>query len=222
MSIRNGLLALLTEAPKYGYQLRSEFEERTGSAWPLNVGQVYSTLARLERDGLVESLDHGTDDEGRATYAITPAGRADVARWFAAPVSRLDRPRDELAIKLALAVTVPGVDVAAVVQAQRGDTMRALQDYTRLKAAAAGERPADLAWSLVLDSMIFAAEAEARWLDHCEGRLASRAATRRTAHDTAHDTAHVHQGDPVPTEPVPTDRAATAPSPTATRIGGRR
>ncbi|MDH4147522.1 MAG: PadR family transcriptional regulator, partial [Acidimicrobiia bacterium] len=53
MSIRHGLLALLSEGPKYGAQLRTEFEERTGATWPLNVGQVYTTLSRLERDGLV-------------------------------------------------------------------------------------------------------------------------------------------------------------------------
>jgi DNA-binding PadR family transcriptional regulator len=55
MSVRHALLALLSEGPKYGLQLREEFEARTGDVWPLNVGQVYTTLQRLERDGLVES-----------------------------------------------------------------------------------------------------------------------------------------------------------------------
>ena len=73
-------------------------------------------------------------------------------------------------MKLALALTTPGVDVRAVVQTQRGATMRTLQDYTRLKTSA--DRPADLAWRLVLDSMLFQAEAEMRWLDHCEASLA--------------------------------------------------
>ncbi len=57
VSVRHALLALLSEGPKYGLQLREEFEARTGEVWPLNVGQVYTTLQRLERDGLVESDD---------------------------------------------------------------------------------------------------------------------------------------------------------------------
>jgi DNA-binding PadR family transcriptional regulator len=174
VSIRQGLLALLEQGPMYGYQLRAEFESRTGATWPLNVGQVYTTLGRLERDGLVEPL--GDDGEGHAVYRITAAGRAEVTTWFSTPVSRDAPPRDELAIKLAMAVTVPGVDVRTVVQGQRTATIRALQDYTRLKARATeGTAPADLAWLLVLDSLVFAAEAEVRWLDHCEARLARAA-----------------------------------------------
>jgi DNA-binding PadR family transcriptional regulator len=167
MSIRQALLTLLDEEPRYGYQLRAEFEARTGATWPLNVGQVYTTLTRLERDRLVAAA--GSDDEGRALYRLTKAGREEVRRWFATPVDRERPPRDELAIKLALAVTVPGVDVRAVVQAQRTSTVTALQEYTRLKARASD---ADLAWLLVLDSLVFQAEAEVRWLDHCEARLA--------------------------------------------------
>ena len=91
-------------------------------------------------------------------------------------MERSTPPRDELAIKLALAVTVPGVDVPAVIQRQRTATLRALQDYTRLKARALDESD-DLAWLLVLDSLIFAAEAEVRWLDTCEARLARAART---------------------------------------------
>ena len=135
MAIRNGLLALLERGPKYGYQLRSEFEASTGSTWPLNIGQVYTTLARLERDGLVEPAGDG-EDESRVTYRLTAAGHEEVRRWFSTPVERRSRPRDELAIKLALALTTPGVDVHAVVQAQRTATLRALQDLTRLKVRA--------------------------------------------------------------------------------------
>lgn len=181
MSIRHGLLALLTEEPKYGYQLRAEFEERTGATWPLNVGQVYTTLGRLERDGLVVAAE--TDDEGRHRYAITDEGRAEVATWFAAPVPRESAPRDELAIKLAIALTVPGVDVSTMVQTQRSETMRTLQNYTRLKAHA---DDAELAWLLALDALLFQAEAELRWLDHCEERLSHGApAPRRAAPDHA-------------------------------------
>ena len=196
MSVRQAMLALLEQGPMYGYQLRAEFEQRTGETWPLNIGQVYTTLARLERDGLVEVVGRGgaddpdpdPDDPRRSdsdrtpiSYRTTEAGRSEVSEWFATPVSRAQPPRDELAIKLAIAVTLPGVDLTAILQRQRSATMGAMQDYTRLKRsgrAADPTEPADLAWSLVLDSLVFDAEAEIRWLDHCEARL-RRAANAR-------------------------------------------
>jgi DNA-binding PadR family transcriptional regulator len=176
MSIRHGLLALLERGPSHGYQLRAEFDAATGATWPLNVGQVYTTLDRLERDGLV-AQDGEPDSDGRIAYRITDDGRRELTSWFASPVTRQGAPRDELAIKLALAVTTPGVDVLTVVQTQRTATMTGLQNLTRLKARADGD-DGDLAWSLVLDSLLFRSEAEIRWLDHCEARVA-RAAARR-------------------------------------------
>lgn len=172
MSVKLGLLALLAEEPTYGARLRAEFEARTGGTWPLNIGQVYTTLGRLERDGLVSQVD-GPDEEGRITYALTDAGRAEVDGWWRTPVDRGDTPRDELVIKLALAVTAPGVDVARVVQTQRTATLRQLRDLTTLKRSASprsGE--VDLAWLLVLENLVFSAEAEVRWLDHVETTLA--------------------------------------------------
>jgi DNA-binding PadR family transcriptional regulator len=180
MSVKHALLSLLEQEPMYGYQLRQEFEARTGGTWPLNVGQVYTTLTRLERDGLVEPAAHDeaaeqsgdTQTQTQVRYRLTEAGRDEVATWFTTPVTRTQPARDELAIKLALAVTVPGVDVGTLIQRQRSASMQALQDYTRLKRQAGGEQErADLAWGLVLDSLVFAAEAEIRWLDHCEARL---------------------------------------------------
>ncbi len=164
----------------YGYQLRAAFEESVGGTWSLNIGQVYTTLSRLERDELVHPLPE--NDGGQRPYEITATGRAEVARWFATPIERTDRPRDELAIKLALAMTTPGVDVTAVVQSQRTAGVRALQEYTRLK-----RRPdtGDLSWTLVLDAMIFQCEAEIRWLDHCEATvLRDRPAAKQAAPST--------------------------------------
>ncbi|GAB2452676.1 PadR family transcriptional regulator [Xylanimonas ulmi] len=210
MSIRQGFLALLTEQPMGGYQLRQEFEARTGGTWPLNIGQAYTTLARLQRDGLVEPVpdDHAPIEAPRPPkggpsaerYRLTDAGRAEATAWWGRPVERNAPARDELAIKLALAVTVQGVDVGSVVQRQRTETLRALRDYTRLKREAAADGPG-LAWSLVLDSLIFAAEAEVRWLDHVETSVLRAAHTRRPAHETA------------PAEPTPTNTAATTPAP---------
>jgi DNA-binding PadR family transcriptional regulator len=182
VSIRQGILAMLAEGPRYGYQLRVDFEERTGATWPLNIGQVYTTLSRLERDRLVIALEPAEDSHRR--YALTDQGRAELATWFSTPVHREDRPRDELAIKLAMAAELPETDLHAVVQAQRTDTMRALQDYTRLRRSHDGDADG-LAWPIVLDSLIFAAEAEVRWLDACEQRLTRHSRGRNGARSTA-------------------------------------
>ncbi|MFI8634032.1 PadR family transcriptional regulator [Microbacterium sp. NPDC077663] len=171
MSVRSSLLAILEQGPCYGYQLRAEFDRRTGSTWPLNVGQIYNTLDRLERDGLVEKGE--VDEQGHVYWQITDAGSAEVRVWLDAPVERSQGTRDELAIKLAVAATLPGVDLAAVIQRQRSASLRQLQELNRAKYAGANpDGPEELAWSLVVDSMIFSAEAEVRWLDHTEQRLA--------------------------------------------------
>lgn len=178
MSVRHSLLALLDAGPMHGYGLKTEFEAATGDVWPLNVGQVYTTLGRLERDGLVRVV---ADAEGQKTYAITEAGRDELRQWFAAPVAREMVPRQELAIKLVFAMrSGPGV-VTEVVQRQRVATIRSLQEFTRLKATA--EADGDLAWLLMLDAFVFQAEAEARWLDMCEARLAAERADPRRRGD---------------------------------------
>ncbi|GAA5148735.1 helix-turn-helix transcriptional regulator [Microbacterium pseudoresistens] len=172
MSVRQSLLAILDQGPCYGYQLRAEFDRRTGSTWPLNVGQIYNTLERLECDGFVERGD--ADDQGHVYWRITPGGSAEVASWLGSPVVREQATRDELAIKLALAATLPGVDAGAVIQAQRVASLSHLRSLQRAKHAGADPgNPEELARSLVVDSLIFAAEAEVRWLDHTEQRLLS-------------------------------------------------
>lgn len=168
MSIRYSLLAILDAGPRHGYALKSEFEAATGNVWSLNVGQVYSTLGRLERDGLVLVAE---DDDGQKTYRISDAGRAELRQWFAAPVVREVVPRQELAIKLVFAMRVGPEQVRDVVQHQLVATLASVQEFTRLKATA--ERDGDLAWLMMLDSFIFQAEAEARWLELCEARLAT-------------------------------------------------
>ncbi|MEO3745868.1 PadR family transcriptional regulator [Plantactinospora sp. B5E13] len=177
-AVRWGLLALFADGPKYGYQLRTEFDARTGGTWALNVGQLYTTLERLDRDGLVAEV--GTNDEGRTVYAMTDAGRSALAEWFATPVTDTDRPRSELAIKLAMAAATPDVDVAAVVQAQRTESMRQMRDFTDLRRNADRDGD-DIAWLLLLDHLVFGLESEIRWLDHVEATMLRRQRRTRTA-----------------------------------------
>ncbi len=176
MSIRHSLLALLVEGDAYGNQLRTAFEDRTGGTWPLNIGQVYQTLDRLVRDGLVATSDGAGVDlppQARNLYSLTPAGRSEVARWFEEPVSRIPAPRDELSIKFALGLGLPGVDADAVLDAQRAASMRTLQGLTvmRRQRVAQDASAARQPWMLVLDRLIFDTEAELRWLDHCHATL---------------------------------------------------
>ena len=166
MSIRHAVLALLSEGPKFGLQLRQEFEAQTGDVWPLNVGQVYTTLQRLERDGLVESDDEH-DTGPQKGYRITAEGAAELAAWLQAPAELGPPPRDELVIKVLVAMRVPGVDLAALIQAHRRQLVQAMQRYTRLKE----DSPGDLSLALVVDAELFRVDAGIRWLDAADSRL---------------------------------------------------
>jgi len=167
VSVRHALLALLSEGPKYGLQLRQEFEAKTGEVWPLNVGQVYTTLQRLERDGLVESDDAETDGPQKG-FRITPAGHGELMEWLRTPGGDDAPPRDELVIKVLVALTVPGVDVGELLQVHRRHLVQTMQRYTRLKEAAAAD---DVGLALVADAEIFRLEAVVRWLDAADVRL---------------------------------------------------
>ncbi len=174
MSIPMTLLALLDDGPCYGLQLKQDFERQTGDMWPLNVGQVYTTLARLERDGLVAGADPGPDgDERRRPYRITGEGRRALRAWFDSPCGG-SPSRDELVLKIVLAANRPGTDTTAVVQSERRAALTLLQEYTRLKADQPA--PGDLGWLLLLDSLIFKIESRIRWLDSAEERIARNTA----------------------------------------------
>ena len=171
MSVRGSLLAILDQGPCYGYQLRAEFDRRTGSVWPLNVGQIYNTLDRLEREGLVAKAE--IDDEGHVYWEITDAGRAAAREWLAEPLERPQGGRDELAVKIALAATLPGSDVAAVIHSERLAALARLESLDTAKTARGSQdHREELARALVLDAMISRAEAEMRWLDRADERLA--------------------------------------------------
>ncbi|MEO1087169.1 MAG: PadR family transcriptional regulator [Acidobacteriota bacterium] len=170
MIIRNSLLAMLAGQPAHGYALKSNFETSTAGVWPLNAGQVYTTLSRLERDGLVASVD-GDDPERRA-WQITSAGRDALADWYETPVD--DRAtRDELVIKVLVALAAGERDMLRVLQIQRSATMQRLQEYTRHKMEI--QPDAELPGVLMLDALIGRAESEIRWLDLCEQRLGAAA-----------------------------------------------
>ena len=167
MSIRHALLALLSEGPKYGLQLGHEFEAGTGDVWPLNTGQVYTTLQRLERDGFVES-DDTADDGPQKSFRITSAGSQELHAWLRTPPDIASPPRDELVIKVLVALRIPGVDVAELVQTHRRHVIEAMHQYTRLKETAAED---DIGLLLVADAEIYRLDAVVRWLDVADARV---------------------------------------------------
>src|SRR5262245_47570992 len=166
MSVPHALLALLREVPKYGLQLQDEFEQRTGEVWPLNVGQVYTTLQRLERDVLVAS--EGEGEGPQKSYRITAEGRAELHTWLRTPPDLSSPPRDELVIKVLVAIGVPGVDVHEVIQAHGRHVVELMQQWTRIKRDAAAD---DLSLTLVVDAELFRLDSVIRWLDAAESRL---------------------------------------------------
>jgi DNA-binding PadR family transcriptional regulator len=184
MSVRHALLALLSEGPKYGRQLRQEFEWGTGEVWPLNVGQVYTTLQRLERDGLVESSD--PEGEGpQKGYRLTAAGSRELDEWLRTPPDTWEPPRDELVIKVLVALRVPDVDVHDVIQTHRRHVVEAMQRYTRLKGDTSED---DVPLGVVVDAQIFRLEAIVRWLDAADTRLAGQPSAARSSHTARNPT----------------------------------
>jgi DNA-binding PadR family transcriptional regulator len=170
VSVPHALLALLTEGPKYGLRLQNEFQSRTGEVWPLNVGQVYTTLQRLERDGFVET-DDGGGARSRKRYRITPTGHRELAEWLRTPPDLVPPPRDELVIKVLVALQLPGTDIHEIMQVHRRHVIELMQRYTKVKAAAAED---DIPLALVADAELFRLEAIVRWLDAADVRLKQR------------------------------------------------
>jgi DNA-binding PadR family transcriptional regulator len=188
MSVRHALLALLTEGPKYGLQLREEFEAGTGEVWPLNVGQVYTTLQRLERDGLVES-DPAEQDGPQKGFRITESGQQELTGWLRTPPDLASPPRDELVMKVLVGLRVPGIDVREVIQVHRRYLVELMQQWTRIKETEAGS---DLNLALVVDAELFRLDAVVRWLDAADGRI------KRAAADAPTQTRNKSEAIPMP------------------------
>jgi DNA-binding PadR family transcriptional regulator len=169
MTVREGLLALLADGPRNGHQLKVEFEGATGGVWPLNVGQVYTTLDRLARDGLVARASDGAD--AAKLYELTAAGREALAAWWKLVPADEPPPRDELMLKVLFATTRGTTHGMRVLTEQRTALLGHLQAHRREQRAAKNENAVT---AMVRDALIVRAEADLRWLDLCEARLSAR------------------------------------------------
>jgi DNA-binding PadR family transcriptional regulator len=172
MAVKEGLLALLDVGPMHGYQMKNAFEETTAGLWQLNGGQVYTTLDRMVRDGLVKPASDVTADDARQQpYEITEAGRVELGRWWNAVVSDDAPPRDELVLKVLMAIRRDHTHALAVITHQRTALFQLLQQHRRGNRATSESDTQRLADELSVDSLVVRAEADLRWLDLCESRL---------------------------------------------------
>lgn len=163
MTVRNALLAILTLGPAYGLQLAAEFRRRTGGAEQVIDAQMYTTLGRLERDGVVTALPK--DASGKVRYELTATGWAEAQAWLAAPVPQdAAGARDELALKVTLAATLPHADLHGLITAQAA---LARDELAQALAAA----PDDLLADVVLARRRSALQAELDWLAEARTRL---------------------------------------------------
>ncbi|MBL7498906.1 PadR family transcriptional regulator [Frankia sp. CNm7] len=171
MSIGHALLGLLESGPRHGYDLKRSYDERFGQDRPLHYGQVYATLSRLLKGGLVE-VDGVTPGDGpeRKRYAITTAGVTDVERWLAAPEKPELYLQSTLYTKLVIAL-LTGRPAADVLDRQRAEHLNTMRALTRRKATG------DLADQLVCDHALFHLEADLRFLELAAARLDALART---------------------------------------------
>ena len=177
--MRYPFLALLASGPAHGYELKQAFEERFGGLLPpLNAGQIYTTLARLERDGLV-SVDDVTQNgrPNKRVYELTDDGRSTLAQWVAAPAPGA-RLKDEFFIKLVLAGFTGVADPQALIERQRREYLQSLRDLDELAASRHGN--GDTTAELLIEGAVLHLQADLQWLDLCDRRLSPQEATDGT------------------------------------------
>ena len=166
MALGQTFLGLLETRPQHGYDLKRAYDEHFATKRPLAYGQVYATLSRLLKNGLVEveATETGAGPE-RKRYAVTDAGITDVDRWLAAPETPEPYLQSTLYTKVVLALLTerPAEEVLDV---QRAEHLRQMRALTRRKAAG------DLSDQLICDHALFHLEADLRWLELTSARLA--------------------------------------------------
>lgn len=171
MSVRNALLGLIAQQPRHGYELHAAFEAMVGGKqnWEVKPAQIYTTLARLEKKGLI--VEEGVEQEGgpeKRIYAITTDGLEELHEWLFTPV-RADHQRDEFFLKLMLSLATGEADPRRVIYAQRASLYQELHDLTARRGKA--DPTSELAYILLLDQAIMHVEADLRWLEMIEARL---------------------------------------------------
>ena len=170
MTVSYALLGLLNEADRHGYDLKQSYDRRFGATRPLRFGQVYRTLAQLERDGLitVAGVEAGAGPD-RKRYSITTDGVTDLERWLSEPEDPQPQLQTVLFTKVVVAL-LSGRNADAFLEEQRQRHLTVMRDLTRER------REASLRDGMLIDYQLFHIEADLRWIDHAVGRLDTLAA----------------------------------------------
>jgi len=169
--MRYAFLALLAKTPAHGYELKHAFEEAFGDVWPkLNFGQIYTTLSRLERDGLVEGKPaDDSDRRNKRVYELTPEGQQALQAWVAEAVAS-PQLKNEFFMKLILAQLADIANPRSLIEQQRRANLQALGDLNRLSLQQNSNQ--DVVTNLLIEGAALHLEADLKWLDLCEEQLA--------------------------------------------------
>ena len=184
MSVKYALLGILSEKERHGYDLKSAFDERVGEFWSLNYGQIYSTLDRLEREGMVEWREEAQAKRpDRKIYRVTPKGRRELEVWLARPVARTRALRDELFIKLLFLGRGESEAVLDLIHKQKQVYLAHMKRLTQRKfeLSKRPDREQLLITELLIDAALFHAEADIHWLTQSEEKI--RSSARRVARE---------------------------------------
>jgi DNA-binding PadR family transcriptional regulator len=170
--VKHGILGILARSDSHGYELKQAFDLMTGGLWELNVGQIYSTLERMRKDGLVSLSEGGGGDEDRKVYRITPAGLEELEAWLCRPSAKPRPVRDELLVRLALLLERDPTAALALIDEHRRALHQQMMALTRQKLGLTRLQGQDrLRRELTLDAALLHAEADLKWLDACEEKL---------------------------------------------------
>jgi DNA-binding PadR family transcriptional regulator len=177
MSLKFGILGLLSREPLHGYEVKQRFEELLGGTWEVNIGQVYTTFQRLERDHLIQPQG-SRGDRGKLSYTITDAGRQAFEQWLGQPPEHPQQLREDIYVKLLLAGRLANGRLDHILNGQRRVCLQRLHDLGELEARARREGRTDLA--LMVAGAILHTEADLKWIDVCAEQLESETRRRRS------------------------------------------
>lgn len=180
MSVKHAILGILKEASRHGYELKSIFDERIGNFWNLNYGQIYTTLDRLDKEGLIS----GTEEEqntrpDKKVYDISPKGIQELERWLQEPATKPRALRDELFIKLVFISRENPELALRLLERQTQIYMEQMRELTETKyrLTKEGINSDNIMTDLLTDAALFHAEADVRWLSHVEAKILEYART---------------------------------------------
>ncbi|MHB9114907.1 MAG: PadR family transcriptional regulator [Thermoleophilia bacterium] len=176
----------MAQGPQHGYELKTAMETDLISLSPLNFGQVYTTLDRLERDGFVAHHTVEQDERpAKKVYEITRAGRDELLAWMGSPsVPDLDL-RNATFLKLVLVQSldseIDGPSPGEVLLVERRACFAKLHEVASARVELGRSRVGEggaVTSALLLDLAALRLEAFLKWLDRCEAALVAHAATR--------------------------------------------